>query len=69
MKSARKKHFQEVLSLSSKKMKKAPKPSPTLEIAFSSLDLEGIVPGHNDLMVISAVMVNAEVKNGLRGPK
>ena len=57
---ARKKHLQEVLSLSSGKIKK-PKPSLALEIVFSSFDLEGIILGH-DPMVISAIMVNVEVK-------
>ena len=57
---ARKKHLQEVLSLSWGKIKK-PKPSLALEIVFSSFNLEGIILGH-DPMVISAIMVNVEVK-------
>ena len=60
-KSAHKKHLQEVLSLASKKMK-IQKPSPIPEITFSSSNLEGVIPGHDDPMIISAVMVNAEVK-------
>lgn len=43
-------------------MKKTQKPSYTPEIVFSSSDLGGIIPGHDDLMVILALMVNAEVK-------
>ena len=43
-------------------MKTTHKPSSTLEIVFSSYDLEGVVPGHDDLMVIYAKMVNVEVK-------
>ena len=62
MKSAHKKHLQEVLSLSSEKMKKTHKPSSTPEIVFSSSNLEGFILGHNDPMIISAIMVNAEVK-------
>ena len=45
-KSVCKKHLQEVLSLSTTKMKKIHKPSSTPEIVFSSSDLEGVVPGH-----------------------
>ena len=43
-------------------MKKMQKSSPTLEIVFSSSNLEGVIPRHNNPMIISAVMVNAEVK-------
>lgn len=43
-------------------MKKTHKPSSTPEIVFSSSNLEGIIIGHNDPMIISAIMVNAEVK-------
>ena len=43
-------------------MKKVHKPSSTSEIIFSSSDLEGVISGHDDPMVILAVMVNAEVK-------
>ena len=50
--SAHKKHLQEVLSLSSEKMKKAHKPSPTPKIVFTSSNLEGIVSGHDDPMII-----------------
>ena len=50
MKSAGKKHLQEVLSLSSEKMKMTHKPSSTPEIVFSSSDLNGIVLGHDDPM-------------------
>ena len=60
---APKKHLQEVLNVSLGKIKK---PSPTLpptpEIVFSYSDLEGVIPRHDDPMVISAAMVNAEVK-------
>ena len=42
-----------------KKMQKLPL---TLEIIFSSLDLEGVILGHNDPMIVLAIMVNAEVK-------
>ena len=59
---AHKKHLQEVLSLSIATMKTVYKPSSTLEIVFSSSDLEVVVPGHDNPTVISAVMVNAEVK-------
>ena len=62
-KSSRKKHLQEVLNISSGKIKK---PSPTLpsmpEIVFSYSNMEGVIPGHNDPMVISTVMVNGELK-------
>ena len=44
------------------KMKKVHKPSSTPEIIFSNSDLQGVVPGHDDPMVISAIMVNVEVK-------
>ena len=56
-KSARKKHLQEVLSLFAVKMKKVHEPSPTPNIVFSSFDFKGIVPGHDDPVVISVVMV------------
>ena len=59
---ASEKHLQEVLSLSTAKMKKVHKPSTTPKIMFSSADFEEVVPGHDDRMVISAKMVNAEVK-------
>ena len=46
------------------------KPSPILpstpEIVFSCSDLEWVIPGHYDLMVISAIMVNVEVKKDVR---
>ena len=61
-KSARKKHLQEVLSLPSEKMKKTHKLSSTPKIVFSGTDLEGIMLGHDNPMVILAMMVNAEVK-------
>ena len=51
-KSAYKKHLQEVLSLSAAKMKRAYKLSSTPKIVFSSSDLEGLVPGHDDPMGI-----------------
>ena len=59
---AHKKHLQEVLSLSSGQMKKVHKVSSTLEIVFSSFNLERAILGHDDPMIISAAMVNAEVK-------
>ena len=62
MKSTCKKHLHEVLSLSSRKMKMTQKLSATLEIVFSSSDLEGVIPRHDEPMIISAVMVNVEVK-------
>ena len=43
-------------------MKKTQKLSPTFEIVFSSSDLEGVIPGLDNPMIISAVMVNVEVK-------
>ena len=43
-------------------MKKVHKPSSTPEIMFSSFDLEGVVLDNDNAMVISVVMVNAEVK-------
>ena len=55
MKSTRKKHLQEVLSLTLEKMKKTYKPSSTLEIVFSSSDLEGTIPSHDDPIIISAL--------------
>ena len=62
-KSAKKKHLQEVFNVSSGKIKKLMSMlPPTLEIVFSSLDLEGMIPRHNDPMIIFAVMVNVEVK-------
>ena len=55
--------MQEVLSVSSRKIKKPALTSqPAPDIVFSSSDLEGVIPGHDDLIVISAAMVNAEVK-------
>ena len=62
MKSAYKKHLQEVLSLSFEKMKKTYKPSSTPEIIFSSSNLEGIIPRHDNSMITSVVMVKVEVK-------
>ena len=53
-KSAYKKHVQKVLSLSTTKMK-AVCQSPTPKIVFSSSDLEGVIPRHDDPMVISTV--------------
>ena len=43
-------------------MKKVHQSSSTPEIVFSSFDLEGVILRHDDTMVISAVMVNAEIK-------
>ena len=48
--------------MSSHKMKKTNKPSTTPKIVFSSSDLKGIIPGHDDPIIILAVMVNTEVK-------
>ena len=48
--------------MSSEKVNKTNKPSLATEIVFLSFDLEGIIPGHDDLMIISVVMVNGEVK-------
>ena len=67
-KSVRKKHLQEVLSLSAAKMKKPHKPPTILEIVFSSSDFEEIVLRNDDPMIILAKMVNAEVKKGLHRP-
>ena len=61
-KSIQKKHLQEVLSLSFEKIKKTHKLLPAFDIIFSSPNLEGVVPGHDDPMIILAVMVNGEVK-------
>ena len=61
-KSALKKHLQEVLSLSMVRMKKPYKPPTIPEIVFSSSDIEEVVPEHDDSMIISAKMVNAEDK-------
>ena len=61
-KSACKRHLQEVLSLSATRMKKPHKPHATLEIVFSSFNFKGVVPRHDDPMIISTKMVNAEVK-------
>ena len=61
-KSACKIHLQEVLSLSAARMKKPHKPPTTPEIVFSSSNFEEAVPGHDDPMIISVKMVNAEVK-------
>ena len=62
-KSSWKKHLQEILNVSSGKIKKpAPTISPASEIVFSCSDLEGVIPRHDDPMVISATIVNAEVK-------
>ena len=44
------------------RMKKPHKLSATPEIVFLSSDFEGVVPGHDDLMIILAKMVNVEVK-------
>ena len=43
-------------------MKKMQKLSPMPEIIFSSSILEGVIPGYNDPIIISAVMVNTKVK-------
>ena len=43
-------------------MKKTQKPSPIPKIIFLISDKEGVIQGHNDPMIISAVIVNAEVK-------
>ena len=43
-------------------MKRTHKSSPTLKIVFSSSDPEGGILRYDDPMIISAVMVNAEVK-------
>ena len=59
---ARKRHLQEVLSLSATRMKKSHNLSATPEIVFSSTNFEGVVPGHDDAMIISTKMVNVEVK-------
>ena len=48
--------------MSSKKMKKTQKLSPTAEIVFSGSDLERVIPGHDNSIIISVVMVNAKVK-------
>ena len=32
------------------------------EITLSNSDLEGVIPGYDDPMIISVVMVNVEVK-------
>ena len=61
-KPARKKNLQEVLYLSIEKMKKIHMPLSNPKIFFSSFNFEGIILGHDDPMVISAVMVNAEIK-------
>ena len=42
-------------------MKKTQKLSPTPENVFSSLNLEVVIPRHDDPMIISMVMVNTEV--------
>ena len=61
-KSVRKKNLQQVLSMISEKMKKSYKPLSTPEIVFSSSDLEGIILGHDDAMIISIVLVNVNLK-------
>lgn len=48
--------------MSSEKVKKTHKPLSTLEIVFSSSNLDRIVQGYDDLMIILAIMVNAKVK-------
>ena len=60
-KSACKKHNQEVLSLSTTRMKKLHKPPTTPKIMFSSFDFEEVVLGYDNPMII-AKMVNTEVK-------
>ena len=55
-------HLQEVLSLSSEKMKKEQRSSLTPEIIFWSSDLEGVIPGHNDPWSSPHVMANVEMK-------
>ena len=62
IKSTCKKYLQEVLSLTSEKMKKTQRPLSTPEVTFLSSNLEGIVLRHDDPMVILATMVNVEVK-------
>ena len=48
--------------MSSKRMKKIQKLSPTPELVFSISDLESVILGHDDPMIILEVTVNAEVK-------
>ena len=43
-------------------MKKPHKPDTIPEIVFSSSNFEEVVPGCDNLMIISAKMVNAKVK-------
>ena len=43
-------------------MKKVHNLSSTLEIIFLSSNLKGVIPSHDDPMIISAIMVNTKVK-------
>ena len=61
MKSAYKKHLL--------KMKKTYKLAFAPEIVFSSSDLKGIILRHDNLMIISAMMVNTKVKKGLHSQR
>ena len=61
-KSTCKKYLQEILSLLTEEMKKTRKLLPIPDIIFSSSDIEGVVPRHNDPMIILVVMVNIEGK-------
>ena len=61
-KSVRKKHLKEVLNLSHQASKHKPKGQNFPKVTFWASDLSKIVAKHDDLMVILAVMMNAEVK-------
>ena len=62
MKSARRKHFTEVLSTSCQGSQSKQREPNLLEIKFMSFDMSEAIAIHDDPIVISIVMVNAEVK-------
>ena len=66
MKSARKKHLKEVLSISHQRSPVKQKGLSFLEIKFTTSNMSEIISTHDDPMVILAIMVNAEVKRVLR---
>ena len=62
MKLARKKHLKEVLNLSYQALEHKPKGQNFPKTTFLAFDMSKIVVKHDNLMVISAVMMNIEVK-------
>ena len=59
---AHKKHIQEVFNFVNSKDEEGIQALFHPRIVFSSSDLEGVILGHNDHMIISVMMVNADLK-------